>query len=67
MILYAADLNSSALVYERTGTSTMGKRTDIPTTTAPTEPPGNHDAKATAGGRNGRDRQSSSGIEKSRP
>ena len=56
MILYAADLNSSAVVYERTGTSTMGKRTGIAITTAPTEPPGNHDAKATAGGRNGRDR-----------
>ena len=56
MILYAADLNSSAVVYERTGTSTMGKRTDIAIATAPTEPPGNHDAKATAGGRNGRDR-----------
>lgn len=65
MILYAADLNSSAVVYERTGTSTMGKRTDIAITTAPTEPPGNHDAKATAGGRNGRDRQSTSGIEES--
>lgn len=50
MILYAADLNSSALVYERTGTSTMGKRTGVPITAAPTEPASNHDAKTTAGG-----------------
>ena len=34
----------------------MGKRTGIAITTAPTEPAGDHDAKATAGGRNGRDR-----------
>ena len=34
----------------------MGKGTDIAIATAPTEPPGNHDAKATGGGRNGRDR-----------
>ena len=34
----------------------MGKRTGIKITAAPAEPAGNHDAKATAGGRNGRDR-----------
>ena len=42
----------------------MGKRTGIKTTAAPTEPAGNHDAKATAGGGNGRDRQRPSGIKK---
>ena len=42
----------------------MGKRTGIQITAAPTEPAGDHDAKATVGGGNGRDRQGSSGIKK---